>query len=214
MFLTLGLLVNPKDLLPVAVIGLIIGAFMILGARPLSVFITLLPFPKMKSREKLFVSWVGLRGAVPIVFAILPLVAGLEHAHLMFNIVFFITLLSLLVQGAGLTTVGRWLGIAKNSEERSEFQDFDVEFSEDVKSTMTEIALNEEILKHGSRLMNLPLPEHTLAVMIKRNGNYMIPKGNTELLPGDKLLIITKNEDALLETYKKLNISDYRLKRT
>ncbi|MDR1372976.1 MAG: potassium/proton antiporter [Dysgonamonadaceae bacterium] len=213
MFLTLGLLVNPKDLLPVAVISLCIGLFMIIGARPLSVIISLLPFRKMKMREKIFVSWVGLRGAVPIVFAILPLAAGLEHSRLIFDIVFFITLLSLLVQGTGLTLVGKWLGLAKDSDDRGAFQDFDIEFAEDIKSTMTEIALNKSILEHGKRLMDLPLPEHTLAVMVKRDSQYFIPKGNTELKPEDKLLVITNNEDALLETYKILNINDFRIKR-
>ncbi|MDR1562056.1 MAG: potassium/proton antiporter [Dysgonamonadaceae bacterium] len=214
MFLTLGLLVNPKDLLPVAVISLCIGIFMIVGARPASVLLSLLPFRAMKIREKIFISWVGLRGAVPIVFAILPLAAGLEHAQLMFNIVFFITLLSLLVQGTGLTLVGKWLGLVKSSDDRGAFQDFDIELPEDIKSTMTEIALDESILDHGKRLMDIHLPEHTLAVMVKRDNKYFIPKGNTELHPGDKLLVITNNEDALLETYKKLDIKDYRIKRT
>jgi cell volume regulation protein A len=213
MFLTLGLLVNPNELLPVAAISLIIGIFMIVGSRPLSVFVTLLPFRKMNVKEKVFVSWVGLRGAVPIVFAILPLAAGLEHSHLIFNIVFFITLISLLVQGTGLTQVGKWLGLVKSSDDRSEFQDFDMDLPEDAKSTMTEISLDDKILKHGRRLMDIPLPEHTLAVLIKRDSQYLIPKGNTELKPGDKLLVITNNEDALIETYRKLNITDYRLKR-
>jgi cell volume regulation protein A len=213
MFLTLGLLVNPKDLLPIAAISLCIGIFMIIGARPATVFLSLLPFRKMKTREKIFISWVGLRGAVPIVFAILPLAAGIEHAQLIFNVVFFITLLSLLVQGTGLTLVGKWLGLVKDSDERGVFQDFDIEMPEDIKSTMTEIALDETILDHGKRLMDIQLPEHTLAVMVKRENLYFIPKGNTELRPGDKLLVITNNEDALLETYKKLNIKDYRIKR-
>jgi cell volume regulation protein A len=213
MFLTLGLLVNPKDLLPVATVSLCIGIFMIIGARPATVFLSLLPFGRMKVREKLFISWVGLRGAVPIVFAILPLAAGLEHSQLIFNVVFFITLLSLLVQGTGLTLVGKWLGLVKDSDGRGVFQDFDIEMPEDIKSTMTEIALDETILDHGKRLMDIQLPEHTLAVMVKRNNLYFIPKGNTELRPGDKLLVITNNEDALLETYRKLNIKDYRIKR-
>ncbi|MDR0506279.1 MAG: potassium/proton antiporter [Dysgonamonadaceae bacterium] len=213
MFLILGLLVNPKDLLPIAPTGLIIGMFMIIGARPLTVFLSLLPFTRMKKTAKVFVSWVGLRGAVPIVFAILPLAAELEHAHLMFNTVFFITLLSLLVQGTGLTMVGKWLGLVKDREDQVSMVDFDLEFAEDIKSTMTEIELTESVLLHGNRLMDVSLPEHTLAVMVKRDHQYFIPKGNTELKSGDKLLIITNNEEALIETYKKLNITDYRIKR-
>ncbi|MCC8145151.1 MAG: potassium/proton antiporter [Bacteroidales bacterium] len=213
MFLTLGLLVNPKDLGPVALLSFIIGFFMIIAGRPLSVFISLIPFPKMKFNEKLFVSWVGLRGAVPIIFAILPLAAGLEKAPLIFNIVFFITLMSLLIQGTTLTQVARWLGLAKKGEDYTTFQDFDVEFSEDIKSTMTEIALNKNILAKGNRLMDMPLPDQTLAVMVKRGSQYFIPKGNTELNPGDKLLVITNDENALVETYKNLGVKNYRLRR-
>jgi cell volume regulation protein A len=88
-----------------------------------------------------------------------------------------------------------------------------VEFSEDIKSTMTEIALNKTILAKGNRLMDIPLPNHTLAVMVKRDSKYFIPKGNTELHPGDKLLIITNDENALIETYKNLEIKNYRLRR-
>ncbi|MDR1437317.1 MAG: potassium/proton antiporter [Candidatus Symbiothrix sp.] len=213
MFLALGLLINPKDLGPVAWVSIIIGVFMIVGSRPLSVFISLLPFRRMAFKEKLFVSWVGLRGAVPIIFAILPLAANLENAHLMFNIVFFITLLSLLIQGTTLTGVAGKLNLALTGEDKSAFQDFDVEFSEDIKSTMTEIALNKAILARGHRLMDIPLPDQTLVVMVKRNAQYFIPKGNTELHPGDKLLVITNDENALIETYINLGIKNYRLKR-
>ncbi len=213
MFLVLGLLVTPSALKSVALVAIIIGLFMIIGARPLAVFISLLPFPKMKIKEKVFVSWVGLRGAVPIIFAMLPLTAGVPHAELIFNVVFFITLMSLLIQGTSLTKVAEWLGLAVTGEDTTQFQDFDVEFSEDIKSTMTEITLNKKILSHGNSLMQLPLPDQTLAVMVKRHNQYFIPKGNTELLPGDKLLIITNDENALVETYKNLGIKNYRLRR-
>jgi NhaP-type Na+/H+ and K+/H+ antiporters with a unique C-terminal domain len=213
MFLTLGLLVNPTELWPVAGIGLLIGIFMIVAGRPLSVFISLLPFMKMKFREKLFVSWVGLRGAVPIIFAILPLAAGVENAGTIFNVVFFITLVSLLVQGTTLTKFAGWLGLAQKGEDKTQFEEFDVEFSEDIKSTMTEISLSKRIVDDGKKLMEIPLPDQTLAVMVKRNEKYFIPKGNTELYPGDKLLVITNDENALIETYKNLGIKNYKLRR-
>ncbi len=213
MFLTLGLLVNPSELWPVALGSLLIGAFMIVGSRPLSVFISLLPFKKMHFKDKLFVSWVGLRGAVPIIFAMYPLAAEVNNANLIFNIVFFITLISLLVQGTSLIKVADWLGLSCKEADKSKFQDFDIEFSEDIKSTMTEIAITEEILVKGRYLMELPLPEQTLAVMVKRDGKYFIPKGKTELMLNDKLLVITDHEAALVETYKNLGISDYRLRR-
>ncbi|MDR1170880.1 MAG: potassium/proton antiporter [Bacteroidales bacterium] len=213
MFLTLGLLVNPGELWPVALASLLIGAFMTIGGRPLSVFISLLPFRKMPFRDKFFVSWVGLKGAVPIIFAIYPLAAGLENSHFIFNIVFFITLISLLVQGTSLTRVADWLGLSHKGADKSEFKDFDVEFAEDIKSTMTEIEVTGDLLRKSGRLMDLPLPDHTLVVMVKRDGKYFVPKGNTVLMPDDKLLVITTDEDGLVETYNSMGIRDYRLKR-
>ena len=146
MFLTLGLLVNPEELWPVAPISLIIGLFMIVGSRPLSVILCLLPFRKMRNLDKIFVSWVGLRGAVPIIFAIYPLVAGVNNANLIFNVVFFITLISLLVQGTSLTQVADWLKVSNKDKDLSQLKYFEIELSEDIKSTMTEIELTEEIL--------------------------------------------------------------------
>jgi cell volume regulation protein A len=107
MFITLGLLVNPHELLPVAGIGLTVGIFMIIFARPITVFLCLLPFRNFTTKAKLYISWVGLRGAVPIIFATYPLIAGIENANLIFNVVFFITILSLLVQGTTVTHVAR-----------------------------------------------------------------------------------------------------------
>ena len=213
MFLTLGLLINPSELMPIALVSLIIGVFMIIGSRPLSVFISLLPFSKMGYKEKLFVSWVGLRGAVPIIFAILPLSDGLAQSRLMFNIVFFLTLLSLLVQGTTLTWFARVLGLAKTGSNANNLEHFGLEFSEEIKSTMTEITVNDEILSAGNRLMDITLPDHTLVVMTKREDHYFIPKGETELHVNDKLLIITNDEKALLETYKNLGINQYGLRR-
>lgn len=214
MFLTLGLLVNPSELLPVALASVIIGAFMIIGSRPISVFLSLLPFRKMPVKDKIYVSWVGLRGAVPIIFAIYPLAADVHNAKIMFNIVFFITLISLLVQGTSLTKVAELLGLAGVEKYNSDFKDFDIEFSDEIKSTMTEIEMTEAILEKGSRLMDIPLPEQTLAVMVKRKGKYFIPKGQTDLMEGDKLLVITNKEEDLVEIYESLGITGYRLKRT
>jgi cell volume regulation protein A len=210
MFLTLGLLVNPNELLPVALGALLIGVFMIIGSRPLSVFISLLPFQKMDNKDKIFVSWVGLRGAVPIIFAILPLAAGVPHSHTIFNIVFFITLLSLLVQGTTVIPAAKRLRLSKKDTWKKRLRDFNIENIGDLKSTITEISLNEDILQKGNRLMDIPLPEHTLVTTIKRGDEYFIPKGDTILQPDDALLIITNNEEALAETYQNLGI-DYRV---
>lgn len=212
MFLALGLLVVPHELLPVAVPSIIIGFFMILAARPISTFASMLPF-KSGFKDKVYVSWVGLRGAVPIVFAILPLAHGVPHADTMFNIVFFITLVSLLVQGSTLTTVADWLGLSGASSQQGKLKDFDLEFSDEIKSAMTEITVCEQQLQNGHRLVDMALPDKTLAVMVKRSNNYFIPKGNTELAVGDKLLVITDDENALRETYQSMGISKYNMRR-
>ncbi len=214
MFLVLGLLVNPFELANVALWSLIVAAFMIFAARPLAVLVSMLPFRKWTFRDRIFISWVGLKGAVPIIFAILPLMANVPNAHLIFNVVFFCTLLSLLVQGTTLTRVANWLGLAREQKHVDGLQHFDMDLSEDMKSTMSEIELTQEILdENGTRLMDLPLPDQTLAVMIKRKEKYLIPTGRTPLIRGDKLLVITKNEAQLICTYESLGITDYSLKR-
>lgn len=210
MFLTLGLLVNPHELLPVASIGLTIGIFMILVARPVSVFLCLLPYKNFDLKGKLYISWVGLRGAVPIIFATYPLIAGVNNAGLIFNIVFFITILSLLIQGTTVTLAAKWLNQIDVPERKDEFG---IELPEEIKSAMSEIDITSEVLSHGNKLMQLDLPDHTLAVMVKRDGRYFIPRGNTELKKNDKLLMISDNDEALLQSYESLGIRDYTMKK-
>lgn len=210
MFLTLGLLVNPHELLPVAHIGLTIGIFMIIIARPVSVFLCLLPYKNFDLKGKLYISWVGLRGAVPIIFATYPLIAGLDNAGLIFNVVFFITILSLLIQGTTVTLAAKWLNQIDVPERKDEFG---IELPEEIKSAMSEIDITSEVLSHGNKLMQLDLPDHTLAVMVKRDGRYFIPRGNTELKEKDKLLMISDNDEALLQSYESLGIRDYTMKK-
>jgi cell volume regulation protein A len=212
MFLTLGLLVNPHELIDVIIPGLAIAAFMIFVGRPISVFLGMLPF-HYNRKSMTFVSWVGLKGAVPIVFAIMPLAAGIPHAREMFNIVFFITLLSLLLQGSSLTLVANWLKLSGDPTHEFKLKDFDMEFSEEIKSSMTEITIGEKQLEQGKCLMDMALPDKTLAVMVKRgSNNYFIPKGHTELQIGDKLLVITDDEKTLRETYKAMGLQ-YNMRR-
>ncbi len=208
MFLTLGLLVNPHELIPVIIPGLIISFVMILVTRPASVFLSLLPFRKMTFREKSFISWVGLRGAVPIIFAIIPLAEQVPHARFIFNIVFFCTLVSLVVQGTTLTRVAMLHKLADKPREYKKLKEFDVEFSDEIKSVTTEISVVARTLSRGNRLMDVPLPEKTLVVMVKRDQKYFVPTGNTVLQENDKLLIITDDQDALMETYRNMGIAD------
>lgn len=207
MFLSLGLLVEPRELLPIAGVGIIVGLFMILVSRPLSVFISLTPFRNLTTKARVFTSWVGLRGAVPIIFATYPWINDVPQAKMMFNIVFFITILSLMVQGTTVSLMAKWLGLSKEVPQRPRLKEFEIEFSEEIKSATCEITVNEEMLKQGPNLLNINLPEHTLVVMVKRNGRYFIPRGNTHLEAGDSLLVITDNEEAMRETYRQLGIS-------
>lgn len=209
LFLTLGLLVNPSELVSVLIPGTLISLFMIFVARPLTIFLCLIPFRKISFRDKSYVSWVGLRGAVPIIFAILPLAADVPGARTIFNIVFVITIVSLLFQGTSLPVVAKWLGLAEKPRRYKSFEDFDVEFSEEIKTAMTEIIITEETLKHGKNLMEMPLPDKTLAVMVKRGDRFFVPTGQTALHEGDKLLVISDDEKALKETYKNIGISDF-----
>ena len=210
LFLTLGLLASPSELVEVLVPALIVSAFLIFLGRPLAVFLSLLPFKKIKIKEKLYISWVGLRGAVPIIFAILPLAAGdIPNARWVFNMVFVITIVSLLVQGTSLPMLARWLGLAEKPTQYKEFEDFDFEFAEEIKSAMTEIHISDDTLNYGKNLIEMPLPDKTLVVMVKRGDIYFVPTGLTELHAGDKLLVISDNEDALKETYRNIGISDY-----
>ena len=211
MFLTLGLLVNPRELIPIAVPGLIISFLMIFVTRPISVFLCLLPFSKMSPKQKTFVSWVGLRGAVPIIFAIIPLAEGVPYARVIFNIVFFCTLVSLIVQGTSLSQMAVWLGLADKPKKLRQLKNFDVEFSDDIKSITTEIEITSQALKNGNLVMNLPLPEKTLVVMVKRDNKYFVPGGDTTLQENDKLLIITDDHDALVQTISSLGTTSSRI---
>lgn len=206
MFLTLGLLVNPHELLDVWLPGLIISVVMIFVSRPISVLLSLLPFRKIALRDKIYVSWCGLRGAVPIIFAILPLAADVPHARLIFNIVFFCTLVSLLVQGTSLPIVAKWLKLDDETNDLKGLEDFDVDFSDEIKSVTTEITVTGKVLERGNHLMDWGLPDKTLVVMVKRGDKFFVPTGKTVLHEGDKLLIITDDQTALKETYKTLQI--------
>lgn len=208
MFLTLGLLVNPSELVPIIIPGLIISFSMIFITRPLTVFLCLLPFRKMPFRDKTYVSWVGLRGAVPIIFAIFPLTEAVPHARLIFNIVFFCTLISLLVQGTSLPIIAKWLKLAEKPSGIKKPLNFDVDFSDEIKSIVTEIEINEQTISDGDKVMDLPIPDETLVVMVNREKHYFIPKGNTVLMGNDKLLIITENKESLKRTLNNLKISD------
>ncbi len=206
MFLTLGLFVNSDELLQpeVLILGCSVGFFLILVARPLSVFACLLPFRKFTARARLYISWVGLRGAVPILFAIYPMMDDVEYADLLFNVVFLSTIISLLVQGTTVSGMANLLGLAYEERESA----FDVNMHEDMKSVLTEVEVNESMLESGHTLKDIVLPENTLVMMICRDGEYFVPQGKTELRQGDKLLVISDRGEELESTYREMGIDE------
>ncbi len=191
MFLLLGLLVNPSEMWKTAVAALFIGIFMMLVARPLSVFISLLPFKNITVPSKFFISWVGLRGAVPIIFAIYPVVEHVPGSNDIFNIVFFITLLSLVLQGSTIVASAKKLNLLLPVKKEV---DFNVDLPEEA-GEQSEIKITEELIaEKGNTLKSLGLPQGVLVVMIKRGEKYIVPTGMVELLPGDNLLTIASSE--------------------
>ena len=192
MFLALGLLVNPLEMVDVAAVALLIGVFMIVVSRPVSVFLCLLPFRRLPARAKWFVSWVGLRGAVPIIFATYPVIAGIEGADQLFNIVFFITLVSLVVQGMTIAPAARLLRLDLPVEK--EGNDFGVELPEELDTQLRDLTLTPEMLADGNRLADMNIPRGTLVMLVKRGHEFIIPNGQMELHVGDKLLFISENK--------------------
>ena len=170
-----------------------VGVFMILIARPISVFLCLIPYKNFSFKGKLYISWVGLRGAVPIIFATYPMIAGIEHASMFFNIVFFITILSLVIQGTTISWMAKLLHLATPLEKTG--NDFGVEIPEEINTDLRDIILTEEMLAKGNRLMDMNLPKGTLVMLIKRGNEFMIPNGSLQLHAGDKLLIISENKE-------------------
>ncbi len=194
LFLTLGLLINPGELIDIAVVGLLISLFMLFLGRPISVMICLLPFRKIPINAKHFVSWVGLRGAVPIIFATYPVIAGIEGSNVIFNIVFFITLVSLIVQGSSIPFIARFLKLSTPLEETG--NTFGVELPDELETDLSDLVITETILSEkGNTLKDMNLPKGTLVMMVKRGDQFLIPDGKLELQVDDKLLLISEKRE-------------------
>ncbi len=188
MFLTLGLLVFPSQIFEVIGIGILISLVLILVARPVSVYLTLIPV-KLSHKEKLFISWVGLRGAVPIILATFPLLAGIENSNMIFNIVFFIVFTSTILQGWSINPVARFLGLASTLEKK---RNLPIEFTPDEKMD-TElidfiVGYDSEII--GKQIVELGFPADSRIVLIWRNEKSIVPSGGTLLEAGDTVLIL------------------------
>lgn len=206
LFLTLGLLVFPSQIIPFIGVGLLISVFLILIARPLAVFISLIPF-KMKLRRRFYISWVGLRGAVPIVFATYPLLAGIDKANMIFNIVFFVSLTSVLIQGTTLSIVAKWLNVGLPDKVKP-LSPTDELLAEHPKTIMEEIVIKEDSLAIGLKIVDLNFPKKAIIAMIERDGNYLTPNGSTEINVNDKLVVLTDKNEILNDVYVSLKINN------
>lgn len=206
MFIMLGLLVDSRALIKpqVLILALCVALFMTFVARPVAVHVCMLPFRKFSKKARFYVSWVGLRGAVPIIFATYPLVDSVPNADLIFNVVFLVTVVSLVLQGTTVSGMANTLGVAKTERESS----FGDAFQDRMKSAFTEVDVNEQMLSSGNTLKSIALPDHTLVIMVCRDGDYFVPQGGTELHLGDKLLILSDRNEELQAHYKELGLDE------
>lgn len=204
LFLTLGLLVYPVQMIPYIGIGLLISIFLILVARPVSIFIGL-AFFKMKLRRRLYLSWAGLRGAVPIVFATYPLIAGIEKAGIIFNIVFFISLTSVLIQGTTLSLMAKWLHVALPERVKRK-NPGDIFLADNKKTAMAEIEIPENGFPVDKKIVSLEFPKSAIIAMIKRDDIYITPNGSTEIKPNDTLIVLSDRQKGIDEVYNTLQI--------
>ncbi len=207
MFLVLGLLVFPSRLPQVAWPGLLLALFLVIVARPISVFVSL-AFARLGFRHKLLVSWVGLRGAVPIVLATFPMVAGLPRAELHFDLVFFVVLTSVLIQGTTIPLVARWLRLQAPTPPKVRSP---LEFvpARRTRSELVEFIVSPGSEAAGKQVVELGLPKSALAVLLARGDDYITPRGSTVVQPGDLLLILADRGE-VGAVRKLLEVSDPR----
>jgi potassium/hydrogen antiporter len=190
MFLTLGLQVFPSRLAPIAVAGLLASAFLIFVARPVSVFLTLAPW-RFSIPDKLLISWTGLRGAVPIVMATYPLLAGVPIADTLFHLVFFIVLSSVLLQGTTIPLVARWLRLQNTSVPLFQYpQEFVPSVGEG--SHLIELSVTPTSQARNQAIVDLNLPRDVLVIGIRRGGQQLVPSGSSVFEVGDRVILLTQ----------------------
>ena len=197
LFLTLGLLVFPSEIVPILGLGMLISFFLIFVARPIAVFIST-AFFKMKLRRRVYISWVGLRGAVPIVFATYPLIAGIEKADMIFNIVFFISVTSVLLQGTSLPIVAKWLNVSIPENDKE--GEIPVEEEENLityepKSKFRRIRIEPEYFANEKKIVDLKLPKDVVVALIQRDDNFFVPSGSTKIENNDQIILLSNSKE-------------------
>ncbi len=202
LFLTLGLLVFPTKILPVMGMGLLISFFLIFVARPVGVFLSL-AFFKSNTRSKLFISWVGLRGGVPIVFATYPLIAGVARAETIFNLVFFISVSSVLLQGTTLSFVARMLHLDIPSKAKRRT---DLEITENAKKEKVHVTIAPGNTVIGKMLVELDLPKGAQIMTVTRDDAYIIPTGATRIEENDRLFVLAEDKTTVEQVYDSLHL--------
>ena len=192
MFLVLGLLVFPSRLVPVAGAGLLVSAFLIVVARPLSVFAAL-ALTRLGARDKLMVAWSGLRGSVPIVLATYPLLEGVANADLIFHLVFFIVLTSVVIQGSSIGFVAKLLGV---QDSRQAGYRYPLEFVPEISqgSQLSELAVPRGSSLDGRSIVEIGLPRGALVVLVRRGDESIVPNGGTILEADDRLVMLADGE--------------------
>lgn len=190
MFLSMGLLVHPMELWAIAPLGIALSAFLVFVARPASVFLCF-PGRRFDTREKLMVSWAGLRGAVPIILASYVLATQIPRAQEIFNLAFFVTFFSVLLQGTLIPAVAKHLGV--NLPFREKFR-FPIEFNptENLRNKLIELPITRDCAAIGKSLVQLNFPKDVLVVLIQRDGNIVVPRGSTLICDQDTLLILSE----------------------
>ena len=186
MFLTLGLLASPAKLAEVAGVGLLLAFVLMLMARPIAVYVALM-FAKMRRRERVFIAWGGLRGAVPIILAIFPLLAGVPKSEEMFHLVFFVVMVSVLVQSTTLPWVARLLGVVVPPNKS--------DYLPHAGSDIIDVIVDPDARAAGKMVVNLGLPSTALLVLLKRGTSSYVPRGSTVIQPGDQITLATRKQD-------------------
>ncbi|HEY8305913.1 MAG TPA: potassium/proton antiporter [Lapillicoccus sp.] len=188
LFIMLGLLASPEELPEQIGPAILIGLVLLLVARPLSVLVSLTPF-RIPLRDQAFLSWAGLRGAVPIVLATVPATLGTANAARIFNLVFVLVVIFTLVQAPTLPWVARRLGLAESVRS----VDLDVETTplETMGADVIQVTVGERSRLHGVELFELRLPPGANVTLVVRDGKGFVPQGQTVLRHGDQLLVVS-----------------------